>query len=176
MKFWISMVIIAILAGFVSFQVVLRQIPVLKMSVAEKRIAKIAGGHNIMYHAKRPDAEYRGVVRPSPDQLYSACIYDLSRGPVLFEGRAPNDSYWSLSFFEHNTDNFFVINDREIGDREFRFLLVKKGASIPDGFSEAELVRSPSKTGIVLQRIFIDQEQRAQDLDTERRDSICRTL
>jgi len=100
----------------------------------------------------------------------------LSSGPVLFEGRAPNDSYWSLSFFEHNTDNFFVINDREIEGRKFRLLLVKKSASIPDGFTEAELVRSPSRTGIVLQRIFIDKEQRAQDLDTERRDSVCRTL
>ncbi|MDQ7078539.1 MAG: DUF1254 domain-containing protein [Robiginitomaculum sp.] len=176
MKYWFSIIGVALVVFLASYQITLRRIPTMKMTMTEKRIAGVAGGKNIMYHARRPDAAYRGVVRPSPDQLYSACIFDLGKGPVVFEGTAPENSYWSLSFFQHNTDNFFVVNDREIGGRAFRYVLVRKHQPPPKGFTPDEIIISPSKTGIVLQRVFINKEDRSAILDSQRRQSTCKMV
>jgi uncharacterized membrane protein len=173
MKYWGIVFVLMVIAGFAGFQWRLWQIPVAAMAKTEKRIANVAGGYNTMYHAKRPDGDYRGVVRPSPDQLYSACVYDLSAGPVVFEGTAPANSYWSLSFFQHNTDNFFVINDRQIGGQSYRFVLVQAGQDVGKKFVNEKIIRSPSSTGIVLQRVFISSDETAQELDAQRTLSTC---
>jgi uncharacterized membrane protein len=176
MKYWGIVCALALAFGVLAYNLTLRKIPVIAMMKTEHRIAKIAGGYNTMYHSKRPDSDYRGVVRPSPDQLYSACVYDLSAGPIVFEGTAPSNSYWSLSFFQHNTDNFYVINDRQIGGQAFRLILVQDGQKLDTKLTNETIIRSPSKTGIVLQRVFIDVDETAQDLDTQRKRSNCRVL
>ncbi|RFB04259.1 DUF1254 domain-containing protein [Parvularcula marina] len=175
-SFWIATGVVAILGALIGYQYELRQIPIQEMEEAEAGIASRAKGLNAMVHAPRPSAASRTVVRPSPDQLYSACVYDLKAGPVVFEGTAPDDSYWSLSFFAHNSDNFFVVNDSELEEKAFRFVLIGQGDKMPDGVPESQIVRSPSQTGIVLQRIFIATEDQAGPLDETRRSTNCHPM
>ncbi len=171
--FWIGLVTAALIAGLAGYRFELERIPVREMEKAERGIVDRAGGYNEMLHPPRPTAQSRTVVRPSPDQLYSACAYDLSEGPVIFEGTAPTDSYWSLSFFAHNSDNYFVVNDRELPDKSFRYVLVREGEPAPDDAPEDRVIRSPSRTGIVLQRVFIDKDERAGELDAQRKSAVC---
>ncbi|MFM7141423.1 MAG: DUF1254 domain-containing protein, partial [Alphaproteobacteria bacterium] len=44
-------------------------------------------GWNVALAAPPTTSDSRTIVRPSPDLLYVACVYDLSKGPVLV--RAP---------------------------------------------------------------------------------------
>jgi uncharacterized membrane protein len=121
-------------------------VPRVLMNVAIERIG--AGGFNAWRVADRVTPQSRQVVRPAPDFAYSACAFDLSDGPVL-SSAAPWDGSWSLSLYAANSDNFFVIDDREarLGTE---ITLVRRGRSPPDGAAMA--VESPSVRGIALIR------------------------
>lgn len=173
--FWIGLAVAALVAGYAGYRYELRQIPIREMEKAERGMAGRAGGYNRMLHPPRPTAQSRTVVRPSPDQLYSICVYNLSNGPVVIDGTAPTDTYWSLSFYAHNSDNFFVVNDRELPQKSFRYVLVREGDKAPDGAPEDQIVRSPSETGIILQRVFIDRDARADELDAQRKSASCKS-
>jgi uncharacterized membrane protein len=80
----------------------------------EARVLTRMGPPNTMRFAKRPDETSRGVVRPSPDLLYSACPFDLSKGPLKITARVPHSTYWSVSAFDAATNNFFVRDDQQI--------------------------------------------------------------
>src|SRR5260370_36720622 len=81
-------------------------------------ITKLASINTIL-HAPRPTSRSRGVVRPSPDLLYSICVYDLSSadGAVRVYAYDMPETYWSVSVFDANTDNFYVLNDRQAKTR-----------------------------------------------------------
>jgi uncharacterized membrane protein len=170
------LVLAVAVGGFSGFQYQLWKIPYAAMENAETAVAGKAGGYNRMLHPPRPTASTGTVVRPSPDQLYSACVFDLSSGPVEIAGAATQGSYWSLSFFAHNTDNFFVINDREIKQSTYRFLLAEEGDESFEDTGFDRVIRSPSTTGIVLQRVFIDSEARFEKLDQQRSSAVCHPL
>jgi len=172
MRFWASVLILAVVVSIASFYATLTYIPINEMGKAEQRIAKIAGGRNVIRHGTRPTSEFRSVVRPSPDQIYSACVYDLSDGPVRFSGSIP-DTYWSLSVFAHNSDNFFVVNDGQIKGQTYDYVLIKKGQTAPQGVPPAQVIISPTKTGIALVRIFINRDDQLEELDRIRHQGNC---
>lgn len=120
--------------------------PRLLMHAAFERLG--AGGANVWHVADRVTPLSRTIVRPSPDFAYSACAYDLSRGPLILRV-GPWRSYWSLSLYAANSDNYFVIDDRE-ARRGVEVTLVRAGARAPDGASH--VVRSPSTRGVALIR------------------------
>jgi len=70
---------------------------------------------NTILHAPRPTSRSRGVVRPSPDMLYSICVYDLSAagGAVRVSTHDMPETYWSVSLFDVDTNNFYALNDRQ---------------------------------------------------------------
>src|SRR5689334_8862736 len=80
-------------------------------------ITRAAHGPNHLVFGVRPTAANRGVVRPSPDLLYSSCVYDLARAGGVVRVRASGmpKTYWSVSVFDADTNNFFVVNDRQTG-------------------------------------------------------------
>jgi len=174
-RFWVSTFVLAVVVSITSFYATLAYIPINEMRKAEKRIATVAGGRNVIRHGTRATSKFRSVVRPSPDQLYSACVYDLSKGPVRFSGSIP-DTYWSLSMFSHNSDNFFVVNDSQIEGQTYDYVLVKEGQRAPEGVPTNRVIVSPSKTGIALVRIFIDKDDRLEELDRIRRLGNCSSL
>ena len=106
--------------------------------------------------------ESRDVVKPSPDLLYSLCIYDVSEKPLRITAPVP-DTYWSLSFYQTNTDNFYVINDRQAKTNPVEIVLVGPKMEVPN-VTNAELVVAPTEKGIFLLRSLIMDEDKLADL------------
>ena len=133
------------------------------------------GGYNSLHHGARVTANSRGVVRPSPDLLYSICPYDLSNGPLIVRARVPGGTYWSVSAFDANTDNYFVRDDREARDGAVGFILfasARAAAPFPKGI---EKVYSPSIRGLVLFRTLINDDAKLAEIDSARRQASCET-
>jgi uncharacterized membrane protein len=158
-----------ILAGFVAgavlfaltYRLVLHRVPIRLMDGAEKRLLSIRKtGPNTFHHGRAPTHKSRQIVMPSPDLVYSSCVYDLSVGDLVIAGQLPPQGhYWSLSLYAHNTDNYFVLNDRELASRSFEIVVRGKGSGAAAG--AATSVESPTRTGIALIRMI---QRTAEDL------------
>ncbi len=146
-RFLLATLIIAVVTHFL----IVQTFPRLIMSRAMAGIGKLAGA-NGMVAGKRPDENARSIVMPSPDLLYAACVYDLYKGPLRLSAPVP-DTYWSLSLFASNTDNYFVVNNRKVKDRiEVVLTGLTDNITLPDGAIQA---RSPSHHGIALFRFLV---------------------
>jgi uncharacterized membrane protein len=132
-------------------------------------IARAAHGPNHLMFGARPTAANRGVVRPSPDLLYSSCVFDLRDGPVRVRAVGMPKTYWSVSVFDADTNNFFVENDRKAGDH-VDFLIVASGTAGGAGLPRVE---TPTHSGIVLFRTLIDDDKRLGEIDAARRHASC---
>ena len=132
-----------------------------------------ATGVNTMAHGKRPTARSRGVVRPSPDLLYSTCIYDLeaAHGVLHVHAQGMPATYWSVSAFDAETNNFHVENDRQAKNGGVDFLLIAKGA-FADG-TRLPVVISLTNRGIILFRTLINDETHFAEIDAARRHARC---
>jgi uncharacterized membrane protein len=125
---------------------------------------------NVVSKAGRASAAVRtAAVRPNADMYMSNFVYDLSKGPVLFTAPVPADHYWSVSYFASNSDNFFVINDKQVKSNPVKVLLIAKGMKYtnPDN---AVVVTSPSIKGIGVIRQAIpgpDRLKEAEDLQNQ---------
>jgi len=123
-------------------------IPRVMMHGAFDRVSAHSAHTNEWNEAPRVTAASRTIVRPSPDLHYDACAYDLSHGPVVMRVAAwPN--YWSLSLFADNSDNFYVLDDREAHEGA-EVTLIRAGHEHPK--DAARVVESPSDRGIALVR------------------------
>jgi len=129
---------------------------------AQRRKAEVIArdASNVALPAPRADANARTVVRPSPDLLYTACVFDLSQGPLHIT--APiQDGYVSVSGFSADSSNFFAVNDRNTpatadGIKRFDLLLTRRETvAAPAG---AKVIVSPSTRGLVLFRSLIPEE------------------
>jgi len=147
MSGWGKYIVAALLVAVVTHIVAIFAVPNVLMNVALQRLG---GGHYNAWHlGDRVTAASRTIVRPSPDFAYSACPYDLATGPVRIHV-APWNDYWSLSLYANNSDNFYVLDDREARDGA-DILLIRGGAPPPD-HPTATVVESPSARGIALIR------------------------
>jgi uncharacterized membrane protein len=128
-----------------------------------------------VFHSPRVTVRSRDVVRPSPDLLYSACAFDLSEGPLEVTAPVPAGTYWSVSMFAVNTDNFFVINDRQLGTDRVKAVVVNEGdaAAVPEGY---RVVESPSARGVVLFRMLIPDEESVDRLIKVQKQASCKPL
>jgi uncharacterized membrane protein len=118
-----------------------------------------AGAQMGVNHANElplPTDKSRAVVRPSPDLLYAACLYDIGAQPLLLESDLP-DTYWSLSLFAANSDNFFAVNDQQAKTRHPRFVLAldAKPAGLPVALADVPVIVAPSSKGVVLFRNLV---------------------
>lgn len=133
--------------------------------VMQARAAKITerGGYNVALPAVRATAASKAIVRPSPDLLYTVCLFDLERGPLRV--RAPvQDSYLSVSGYADNTDNFFALNDREIapgadGSRQLDLLIARPGQAV--ALESVQVIEAPSDRGVILFRSLVTSEAQA---------------
>jgi uncharacterized membrane protein len=121
-------------------------------------------------------AAARTVVMPSPDLLYSVCVFDVSAGPVRIAANPNLKSYWSIALYAANSDNFFVINDRKAGGKPVDIWLVSPEGRpglqpIPSG---VQVVVAPSKTGFLLMRVLTgDYDVEWQTIETARHTLVC---
>ncbi|MBM3567792.1 MAG: DUF1254 domain-containing protein [Alphaproteobacteria bacterium] len=122
-----------------------------------------------------PDHTSRRVVMPSPDLLYVICAFDLAKGPLTVEAVPQSEAarlpYWSVAFYADNSDNFFVLNDREAGARPIRLMLTDGPVAAPEG---ARAVVSPTRRGVVLFRVLVADGENREAAEAARRGMSCR--
>ena len=147
-------------------------LPRLIMIRTMARITKLAGINTIL-HAPRPTWRSRMVVRPSPDLLYSICVYDFSAadGAVRVHTHDMPETYWSVSVFDANTNNIYPLNDRQAKTGAADFLLIAAGTSA--GAGRLPVVPAPTNRGIVLFRALIDDETHIAEIDAARHYAAC---
>ena len=151
MLFGLAAAILSAATFFVTRNIVVQAAPVKVMSTIEARIAAGAGGWNACLHNQVYGPRSNAARRANPDSIISSMAYDLSQGPVRIAGETwPR--YWSLSFYQQNSDNFFVTNDQEMGDRSFDFVLALEGQDTAS-LGSVPIV-SPTSKGIMLIRRF----------------------
>jgi uncharacterized membrane protein len=136
------------------------------------------GAPNTMHFNKRADAGARTIVRPSPDLLYSACPFDLAKGPLIVTARVPHWTYWSVSAFDATTNNFFVRNDREVVGDTLQILVTRHGLPWPslDSATERTILFAPSEKGLILIRLLINNDKNLPALEALRRQARCETV
>jgi len=126
--------------------------PYLKVWMIFKN-AEALNSVNVAFNRDVPTANSREVIRPSPDLMYSGCGYDVTYNPLIIETNIP-DTYWSVSFFASNSDNFATLNNDQSNEDNITIYLFgpnSKPSEIKDGY----VVVSPSNKGLMLIRQFI---------------------
>jgi uncharacterized membrane protein len=131
---------------------------------------------NAISHIDRATAASRTIVKPSPDLLYSHCVFDVSRQPLKITTAAPTDTYWSIALYAANTDNFFVLNDTQAKGQPATIILVGQGQTVPPQPEGTTIVAAPSQKGVVLFRTLINDDAREPELDRMRRTATCDPL
>jgi uncharacterized membrane protein len=174
MKRWIFWIAYVVLVAAGVHIVAVAALPSLIMS----RVMNAVGteGTGRILFSDRPDESARRVVRPSPDLLYSICVYDVSKNPLRITTGAPQDTYWSVSFFADNTDNFFVFNDTKAQGKSGTILLIGKGQTLPTHDGAVMVVSAPSPRGLVLFRTLISDDARLPEIDRQRREARCEVI
>ena len=137
-----------------------------KMSDGGKQVNQFTFGPRTTSHS-------RGVVRPSPDLLYSSCVYDVSRGPIRVSAApSPDNGYVSLSVFDTRTDNVAVFDSNQF-PQGIAFVLAKAGQKVPEGMP---VVISPSDRGVILDRRLAPSAELFAKVDPARRADSCAPL
>ena len=172
MKAWILRISAVLLLAAVFHVLTLAAFPTLVMLALKRSTEKAGHPMNTLIHAPRVTADSKRVVRPSPDLLYSACGFDVSEKPLKIIAPVP-DTYWSVSFFASNTDNFFVLNDRQARSKRVEILLVGPGASPPKP-GRARVIVSPTDQGVIIFRMLIMDEDKISDLVRVQRQATCK--
>lgn len=129
---------------------------------------------NKVFHADIINSNSRDVIKPSPDLLYSGCSYDVTYSPLIITSEVL-DSYWSISFYASNSDNFALMNDMDIQDKNIKIYLFgpnSKPIKITDGYA----IFSPSNKGAMLIRRFIGNEMNIDELYLNQDTLTCSSL
>ena len=147
----LAAIALAAVTFFVTRNMVIQKAPEKVMSTIEARIAAGVGSWNACFHNQVYGPRTNAARRANPDSIISSMAYDLSDGPVRVAGETwPR--YWSLSFYQQNSDNFFVVNDLELESSSFDFVLALEGQDT-DALGGTTVV-SPTAKGIMLVRRF----------------------
>ncbi len=108
---------------------------------------------NELIYVDLPTDTSRNVVMPNPDFLYIACFYDVSECPQRITGTMPDATYWSLAFYQPNTVNWYIKNDRQFGTPQLDVTISKAGDRSME--SSSEIAYSPVDKGFMLIRILV---------------------
>jgi len=136
------------------------------------------GAVNAMHVGRRPTAASRAIVRPSPDIVYASCPYDLTKGPLRVTAPVIHTSYWSISAFDANTNNFFVKNDQQTPADSVELIVVRHGQAWPklDTAVERVILFSPSEKGLILIRAVVDDDKHLPAVEAALHQARCGTV
>jgi len=169
-------ILVVLLSALVSHAVFIYAFPYL-VSISSYLRTRGEVRTNEVYYQAPIDASFKKVVRPCPDILYSACVYDISECDLLIEAKVPNFTYWSVAFYSISTDNYFTVNDRALSGRASIILTTKeryaKYYANLQGSGGTIYVVSPGTRGIVIFRIFIPDESLLPELMEYQRSIKC---
>ncbi len=170
MKFGVNHVRLAIVVAVIAHLAFIYAVPNVLMGVAIERLS--AGGFNRWRVADRVGPDARTVVRPSPDFAYAACPYDVGEAPVRIHVAAW-EAYWSLSLYAANSDNYYVIDDREARNG-VDVIVVRNPRDAPDDATRVAV--SPSRRGIALIRRLAPTRPEHERAVQAARSDICAAL
>jgi uncharacterized membrane protein len=125
------------------------------------------------------DASQRRVVMPSPDLLYALCRLELTDRPVRIRADPDPVPLWSIALYGANSDNFFVLNDREAQGAPVDIVLLPPatgaaGLRLPDG---ARVLPTPGGPVLLLMRLLVtDYEREQSTLERARQSLRCERL
>ena len=169
---WLLPIFAGVVAAGIAWHGTLVATPYVLMSAAMKKIgsADANGRANVFAFGPMATADRQPIVRPSPDLVYSSCVFDLSQGPVLVDVAPVPGKYWSLSIFDARTDVAAVRSDRDTGGQNARLALVRDGQVAPKGY---DVVKLDHDRGIALIRILLSDPAEFAEVDAIRRKSTC---
>ena len=169
MKHWIRWSVFTGLMAYGMYYILLWIMPYIIMnSVLKKLDVKV----NQISHSTPIDENFRTVVKPSPDLLYSVCGFDVSLGPVKVFAEIPKGTYFSISGFADNTDNFFALNNEQFQGEQAKIVLAAEDYTFgvqPSG----KVIRVPSSTGIILFRSLIKDLDKVDELFDYQKKAAC---
>jgi hypothetical protein len=171
---WLFPILAGLAVAAVAWHGTLLATPYVLMSAAMKKIGSANGNGraNVFGFGEMATADRQPIVRPSPDLVYSSCVFDLSQGVVLVDVEPVPDRYWSISIFDARTDVAVVRSDRDTGGKTARLALLRKGQKAPQGYEAVELDHD---RGIALIRILLSDPAEFAEIDAIRRKSTCQT-
>lgn len=175
MKTWLRWIVLTLALAVVFHLLTVTLFPRVIMALAIQRILNRSGSEvNTLVHSTRVTVDSRHVVKPSPDLLYSICVYDVGEKPLRITAPVP-DTYWSISFYQTNTNNFYVINDRQAKSNPVDIVLVGPDMAVPR-VENAQVVVAPTDKGVFLLRSLIKDEDKLGDLIKIQKLATCRPL
>src|SRR5215510_2467808 len=95
------------------YPLILMDLTRLQLTNIDARLNPIGGSPNAFTHIRTfPTADFRAVVRPNFDTLYSAAWLDLTNGPVIVSTADTEGRYFLLPILDMWTDAFAVPGKR----------------------------------------------------------------
>ncbi len=117
--------------------------PLVTMDVTRRVMTNVPAGEelgrgpmNRFHHLREfPPADFRIVVRPNFDTLYSSAWLDLTNGPVVVSAPDTNGRYYLLPMYDMWTDAFASPGKRTSGTSAQKWAVVPKGwtGELPEG-------------------------------------------
>jgi hypothetical protein len=111
---------------------------------------------NHFRHAQQlVDHNYKDVVSPNNDTLYSSAWVDLSREPLILHLPDTRDRYHVFQLMDFYTNNVASVGKRTTGTKEGNFALVGPGwrGTLPEGIKRID---SPTNEGWLIGRTLVD--------------------
>ena len=119
--------------------------PLVAMDVTRERSERFLAPKNTIFRVREPaDENFREVVRPSVDLLYSSAFIDMNDGPFVYIMPPNAGRYTLVPILDAWSNVFSSIGSRITGEAGGRYLLVGRHwqGVVPDGLT---LVRAPTR-------------------------------
>lgn len=134
--------------------------PLVVMDVTREKTAdpvtdkKLPSNH-FVHALSFPDHNFRGVVRPNNDTLYSAAWFDLSAEPIVLSVPDTAGRYYVMPFMDAWTNVFAMVGKRSTGTGPGNYLLVGPGwkGSVPD---DVKVINAPTNLLWLIGRIQVN--------------------
>ncbi len=120
------------------------------------------------------DHHQRRIVMPSPDLLYALCLFDLRERALRIRAEPKLARYWSIALYAANSDNFFVLNDRQAAGAPVDLVLTAPGMTTPQLPAGVRRVTAPGTRGLLLMRVLVgDYAAEREAVEAARRTLKC---
>ncbi|CAI8871838.1 DUF1254 domain-containing protein [Brevibacillus sp. IT-7CA2] len=131
------------------------------VAMEKKKLQSLQQNRNVnqfYHHQSLPGADYRGVVSPNHDTLYSAAFLDLTQGPLILHVPDFNTRYYTIQFMDAWTNSFEYIGTRTTGTKAGKYMIVGPDweGSPP---ADMNVIKSPTNTVLAGGRILIEGEK-----------------
>lgn len=122
--------------------------PLVTMDLTRKQLTNVAPGKGVFGGPMNtfvnvdafPPADFKGVVRPNFDTLYSSAYLDLTKEPMVVSVPDTGGRYYLLPMLDMWSDVFASPGWRTTGTQAGNFLITPRGWSgtVPSGFTRIE--------------------------------------